>query len=99
MGTRYITVSDRSHKENSYSDGRWIGMMRVHGKGRRWLEEALEELTQSDSFHTFDMKALLNRLVLNKRPIRVIYIHGHWVNVNSLQDLERASEFAANHSK
>jgi phosphoenolpyruvate phosphomutase len=92
-------VSDRSHKENSYSDGRWIGMMRVHGKGRRWLEEALEELTQSDSFHTFDMKALLNRLVLNKRPIRVIYIHGHWVNVNSLQDLERASEFAANHSK
>jgi phosphoenolpyruvate phosphomutase len=92
-------VSDRSHKENSHSNGRWIGMMRIHGKGRKWLEEALDQLSESADFSTFDMKALLNRLVLNKRPIRVIYIHGHWINVNSLQDLERASEFTANHSK
>jgi phosphoenolpyruvate phosphomutase len=74
-------------------------MMRIHGKGRKWLEEALDQLSESADFSTFDMKALLNRLVLNKRPIRVIYIHGHWINVNSLQDLERASEFTANHSK
>ena len=74
-------------------------MMRVHGEGRKWIEEALDQLSESKKFPSFDMKDLLNKLVLNGRPIRVIYIHGHWINVNSLHDLERASEFAANHAK
>jgi phosphoenolpyruvate phosphomutase len=92
-------ISDQSCTENSSSDGHWIGMMRVHGEGRKWIEEALDQLSENHKFSTFDMKDLLNKLVLNGHPIRVIYIHGHWINVNSLQDLERAGEFAANHSK
>ncbi|MGY8845472.1 MAG: phosphoenolpyruvate mutase [Gammaproteobacteria bacterium] len=92
-------ISGQTCTENSSSDGLWIGMMRVHGEGRKWIEEALDQLSEDDKFSTFDMKELLNKLVLNKRPIRVIYIHGHWINVNSLQDLERAVEFATNHSQ
>ena len=92
-------ISDQACTENSSFDGLWIGMMRVHGEGRKWIEEALDQLSENNKFSTFDMKDLLNKLVLNGRPIRVIYIHGHWINVNSLQDLERAGEFAANHSK
>jgi len=92
-------ISDQSYTENSSSDGRWIGMMRVHGEGRKWIEEALDQLSENNKFPSFDMKDLLNKLVLNGRPIRVIYIHGHWIDVNSMHAIERASEFAANHAK
>ena len=26
-------------------------------------------------------------------PVRVIYLHGHWLDVNSIRDLEQACRF------
>ena len=37
---------------------------------------------------------MLNRLVADGQEIKVIYIHGHWLDVNSLDDLDRAGNFA-----
>jgi phosphoenolpyruvate phosphomutase len=33
-------------------------------------------------------------LIACGRPIKVLYIHGHWLDVNRMEDLVRASEFA-----
>lgn len=77
-------------------DGRWIGMVRVRGAGRQWLEEALAELQHAPGFNGLGMPDLLNRIVAAGRTVRVWYIHGHWLDVNTIQDLERAGNFAAN---
>jgi phosphoenolpyruvate phosphomutase len=74
--------------------GRWIGVLRARAQGRRWLEAALAELETRLDFPALGMPALLSHLVAAGRPIRVLYIHGHWLDVNSLEDLERAGDFA-----
>lgn len=73
--------------------GRWVGMVRVHGTGRDWIETAIDDLKSLSTFDNLDLGHLLNKIIDNGHPIRVIYIHGHWLNVNSLRDLEHARSF------
>lgn len=80
------------------ADGRWIGMMRVCGAGRHWLEEAMAALARQPDFDRLGMPDLLNTLVASGKTVRVWYIHGHWLDVNSVQDLESAGNFAAGQS-
>ncbi|MBI2969836.1 MAG: phosphoenolpyruvate mutase [Gammaproteobacteria bacterium] len=73
--------------------GRWIGMLRARGAGRRWIAEALEELRGKADFHRMTIPDLLNFLVSRDKPVHVNYIHGHWLDVNSLEDIDRAGDF------
>jgi phosphoenolpyruvate phosphomutase len=74
--------------------GRFIGMLRVQGAGREWLAAALATLRGRPGSSGLSIPDLLNYLVAEGRPVRVLYIHGHWLDVNSLADLERAGDFA-----
>lgn len=69
--------------------GRWIGLARFRGEGSRWLVEALDRLAPGGS-----VADLLNDLAAQGRPVAVQYVHGHWLDVNSLEDLGRAEEFS-----
>jgi phosphoenolpyruvate phosphomutase len=79
---------------NSYlakpANGRWIGLLRFRSQGRQWLETALEELQQQDNFQTMNLSDLCNYLIKQGKPIKVLYIRGHWLDVNSLDDLDLA---------
>ena len=74
--------------------GRWIGMARFQGEGVGWLQQALGQLRESPNFSELNLPELLNHLVATGRTIKVQYIHGHWVDINTLEDLERAGNFA-----
>ena len=76
-------------------DGRWIGMIRIKGIGRQWLLEAIKQLRQRDDFAQLGLPELINFMLDSGRDVRVWYIHGHWINVNSWADLERAGNFTA----
>ena len=69
--------------------GRWTGMMRVKGDGRKWLEEALETLAQRDDFARLNLPDLLNHIARQGKPIKAHYINGHWLDVNSVNDIDR----------
>lgn len=79
--------------EGGEPSGRWIGLLRARGAGRGWLLEALDRLAGRPDFGALGMPDLLNALVAAGRPVRVLYIHGHWLDVNHLEDLDRASGF------
>jgi phosphoenolpyruvate phosphomutase len=79
--------------------GRWIGMLRVSGAGREWLLQALQALQQRDDFPQLGMPDLLNQLVASGYPVKVLYIHGHWLDVNTMEDLTRAGDFAHGHQQ
>ncbi len=81
-------------RETGQPQGRWIGMLRVQGEGRRWLAAALDTLRQREDFDRLSLPDLLNYLVQQRKPVKVWYIHGHWLDVNSIEDLERANSFA-----
>ncbi len=111
---RLLRISSERPRAGAAPSGRFIGMLRVVGEGREWLEDALAQckggralnapdlftgaftgksINGSDPF-TLAIPDLLNHLVTMGRPVQVLYIHGHWLDVNSLADLERAGDFA-----
>lgn len=76
--------------------GRWIGMLRVQGNGLEWLNSALLELQKQDDFSKLSVPDLLNYLVKVGHPVKVHYIHGHWLDVNTIEDIGRAGDFTKN---
>jgi phosphoenolpyruvate phosphomutase len=75
-------------------DGRWIGMLRASGQGRVHVLEALGQLRAADGFEGMAVPDLINRLVDNGHTPQVQYISGHWMDINNLDDLQRAGDFA-----
>ena len=58
-----------------------------------WME-ALEQLRAEPDFHTLGVPDLVNRLIANGHAPQVQYISGHWMDINNLEDLSRAGDFA-----
>jgi phosphoenolpyruvate phosphomutase len=74
--------------------GRWIGMLRARGPGRTYLLEALEQLRAQANFSELGVPDLVNRLIANGHVPQVQYISGHWMDINNVEDLARAGDFA-----
>ena len=85
--------SDRDW-EGRNPNGRWIGMLRASGEGRAHVLEALGQLRAEDGFESMAVPDLINRLVDNGHTPQVQYISGHWMDINNLDDLQRAGDFA-----
>ena len=75
--------------------GQWIGVMRLKGEGQHWVHGSVERLRQRDDFDELTMTDLLNDLVDHEHPVKVMYISGHWLDVNLIEDIERATEFTS----
>ncbi|HKX56044.1 MAG TPA: phosphoenolpyruvate mutase [Xanthomonadales bacterium] len=86
-------VSADRHWQGRKPDGRWIGLLRIRGDGRKAVLKALESLQQSPDFDRLGLPDLINRLIADGHAPQVQYISGHWMDINNLQDLQRASEF------
>jgi phosphoenolpyruvate phosphomutase len=78
---------------NKKPSGQWIGMMRVRKEGRNWIEEAIHELKPSPNFKKLTLSDLLNYIIEQGKIINVHYISGHWLDVNSIDDIDRAGDF------
>jgi len=87
-------VSSEANWQGRAPDGRWIGLMGIRGDGRKQLLNALETLKQQADFDQLGLPDLINQLIAVQHPPQVQYISGHWMDINSLDDLQRASEFA-----
>jgi len=86
-------ISSQGSWEGRKPDGRWIGMLRARAAGRDQLLEALEQLRSGGRFKDSGVPDLINRLVENGHPPQVQYISGHWMDINNLDDLQRAGDF------
>ena len=75
-------------------DGQWVGLLSVRGEGLGRLQALVAKLRTRKDFNKLDMPALLNALVAAGEQIEVVYVHGHWRNVNDLEDFRRAGDFA-----
>ena len=79
--------------KNKKPSGYWIGMMRIRRQGRKWIEKAIKELRKREDFDSLTLPDLLNHLIEQGKSINVHYIDGHWLDVNSLDDIDRAGDF------
>ena len=69
-------------------------MMRIQGEGREQVLEAMEMLGNQPDFSRMGLPDLLNQLILRGHPPQVQYISGHWMDINDLEDLQRAGDFS-----
>ena len=53
----------------------------------------MEALKAEGLFDTADLPLLFTRLAA-KRPVRIKYFTGHWMDVDNLRDLAEARDFA-----
>ncbi|MBV8534336.1 MAG: phosphoenolpyruvate mutase [Alphaproteobacteria bacterium] len=72
--------------------GEWIGLARFTPQGTAWLTEELALLEAEGKLATADMPLLLTRLAA-KHPVLVHYITGHWMDVDTIEDLSNARNF------
>lgn len=73
--------------------GEWIGLMKVDRKGAEVVASALKELSQDSSFATLGLSDLLSHLLRNNVPVRVLYIEGNWIDVDTVADYSKTSTY------
>ncbi len=72
--------------------GEWIGLARFTAQGAAWLRQELDLIEAEGKLDGMDMPMLITRLAA-KHPVFVHYITGHWLDVDTLDDLSNARNF------
>lgn len=73
--------------------GEWIGLMRCSESGTATIKSAVAQLSEREDFDQLHLFDLFNHLIEQGHKIRVLYITGHWLDVDNLDDLAKAQSF------
>jgi len=74
-------------------NGEWIGLLKSNARGTELIKAALLELGSREDFDQLHLYHLFNHLIGQGQKIRVLYISGHWLDVDNLDDLAQAQSF------
>ncbi len=73
--------------------GEWIGLMKMNSRGTAQVKAALQELASRADFRKLRFDDLFKHLLERQQRVQVLYITGHWLDVDDLDDLSRAQVF------
>ena len=86
-------VESGPHLPRERIHGEWIGLIKTTAAGSTAIRRALARLAERPDFRTRRFDDLLNELVATGARVQVLYITGHWLDVDDLEDLARAQAF------
>ncbi len=75
------------------ADGEWIGLLRLTPSGTELVREEIAAMEADGTLGEASIPDLLNRLIERGTHPRVVYVTGHWLDVNDAFDLARARNF------
>ena len=70
-----------------------MGFLKVSAKGFAIVKTTLDELLSNPEQQQFKMPDLINMLIEDGNNVRVIYTTGHWLDIDTVQDLVAAGNF------
>lgn len=73
--------------------GVWMGFLKVSPAGTSQLRTILAEILADPANRNAGIPDLLQELLKRQYPIRVLYTVGHWLDINSLDDVVQAGNF------
>jgi phosphoenolpyruvate phosphomutase len=79
--------------ENKEASGEWIGLVKTNKVGSDILSKTLVELSATPDFNKLKLPDLMNKLLEKKVKINVMYIDGHWMDVDSYSDVSKGQKF------
>ena len=75
------------------ADGEWVGLAKVTARGARRVRAAIEEMRADGSLDSASLPDLFTRLARTGPAPRVVYVTGHWLDVDDAFDLAVARDF------
>ena len=75
------------------ADGEWVGLAKLSARGAMRVRAAIEEMRAEGCLDTASLPDLFTRLARADDPPRVIYVTGHWLDVDDAFDLAVARDF------
>jgi phosphoenolpyruvate phosphomutase len=76
---------------SAHFHGEWIGLVKLSPRAVGWTREFLAVASAPPAGAIID---LLNHFVRAGRGVKIHYIRGHWIDVDSLPDLDLAQRFS-----
>lgn len=73
--------------------GEWIGLMKTNKIGSEAVVKTLNEMTDLPNFGALKVPDLINKLIEKKIKVNVMYINGHWMDVDSYADVSKGQNF------
>jgi phosphoenolpyruvate phosphomutase len=73
--------------------GEWIGLAKLSAKGADRMRAELAAMRAEGSLDGADLNTVFTRLVKGGADVRVLYVTGHWLDVDNAADLENAQRF------
>jgi phosphoenolpyruvate phosphomutase len=73
--------------------GEWIGLAKFSERGSKKIHDEIIAMQEDDTVHNASMKDLFERLLKKQEPIHIIYISGHWLDIDNADDLSDAQKF------
>jgi len=74
-------------------DGEWIGLAQFSEAGSDALRSLIGDMRKDGTLDSASMIDLFRRLQQNGIELRVVYIMGHWLDIDNLADLGEAETF------
>ncbi|MCP4283366.1 MAG: phosphoenolpyruvate mutase [Gammaproteobacteria bacterium] len=73
--------------------GEWMGFFKIGSDEINAVVKVVERMLESDDQRWAKLPDLLNLLVKSGKPVRVLYTTGHWLDIDSLDDVLHAGNF------
>jgi len=73
--------------------GEWMGLLKVSKEAVPRLRDMVAEMCTGPDGQSATVPTLLNRLVRGGQQVTVLYNTGHWLDVDSLDDILAAGDF------
>jgi phosphoenolpyruvate phosphomutase len=92
----YNTVTLKSVRPESDADvhGEWMGVVKFSQRGAKVVADKLRGLaSEPERLRTMKLPDLLQMLVQGGHAVRVIYTSGHWLDVDSVDDVLVGAQF------
>jgi phosphoenolpyruvate phosphomutase len=73
--------------------GVWMGFLKVSPSAAGHITGVIEEILAKPANRKSGIPQLLQELLKRQYPVRVLYTAGHWLDINSLDDVVQAGNF------
>jgi phosphoenolpyruvate phosphomutase len=73
--------------------GVWMGFLKVSPSAAGHIADIIVELLAKPDNRKSGIPHLLQELLKRQNPVRVLYTVGHWLDINSIEDVVQAGNF------
>jgi len=85
-------IHDPSTMPSDYT-GEFIGVWKTNAKGTKIIKDKLDELIKLDNRDYLDINYLFNELIKDGNKIKVHFIKGSWLDIDSYIDIQKLNNF------